>query len=168
MIHVDQALCAGCGVCVDECPSGAIMLDDDVALVAPALCDGCGACVEICPTGALTQVAEPVPADAVELPLLPVVQPSVEVVPAETRGPTPWRRTVLPAVGGGLVWVGREIVPRLATLALDALDGALNRRSSIQRGRWSRDEGITPAPAGRRRGRGRRERRRRRRGRPPS
>ena len=151
MIHVDRALCAGCGVCVDECPSGAIMLDGGVALVAPALCDGCGVCVKICPAGALTQVAELTPS------LLPVVL-------AETRERVPRRRAVLPAVGGALVWMGREVVPRLATLALDTLDGALNRRSSVQ-GRGSRARDITPTSIGRNRGRGRRGRRHRRRGR---
>ena len=151
MIHIDRALCAGCGVCVDECPNGAIMLDGDVALVAPALCDGCGACVEICPTGALTQVVEPTPS------LLPVARPPVEVVLAKTREPVPRRRAVLPAVGGALVWMGREVAPRLAPLALDVLDSALNR--------WSRAQDRMPAPTGRNRGRGRRERRHRRRGR---
>ena len=54
MIIVDEALCGGCGVCVDECPSEAITLINDVALVDAARCDGCEECVQVCPNQALT------------------------------------------------------------------------------------------------------------------
>jgi Na+-translocating ferredoxin:NAD+ oxidoreductase RNF subunit RnfB len=50
---VDGKECTGCGVCVDECPGGAIRVDD-IALVDAALCTGCGACVDACPSGALS------------------------------------------------------------------------------------------------------------------
>lgn len=149
MIRVNRALCAGCGLCVDECSAGAISLSGGIALVAPALCDNCGACVEICPVGALESVLEP--------SSLAVVRPSVEVIPAETRATTTWRRAMLPVAGAALAWVGREVAPRLALLALDALDGALNRQPRI--------ESATLAPTGKGRIRGRQGRRRRRRGR---
>ncbi len=153
MIRIDRALCAGCGLCVDECSAGAISLSGGAALIAPVLCDGCGACVEICPVGALESVLEPSP--------LAVVRPSVEVIPAEMGATTTWRRAMLPAAGAALAWVGREVAPRLALLALDALDGALSRRPRI--------ESATLAPTGKGRGRGRQGRRgRRRRGRRPS
>jgi NAD-dependent dihydropyrimidine dehydrogenase PreA subunit len=149
MIRVNQALCVGCGVCIDECPNGAISLFGDVATVSPALCDDCGACVEICPAGALSWAVE----------LVPVDERPVETIPARMGALSPRRRTVLPAVVGALTWVGREVVPRLTPLALNALDGVLDRRSDVRR----RSEGTTLAPAGRR---GQR-RRRRRRGRRP-
>jgi ferredoxin len=50
---VDGKECSGCGICADECPAGAIRVDD-IALVDAALCTGCGACVDACPSGALS------------------------------------------------------------------------------------------------------------------
>jgi NAD-dependent dihydropyrimidine dehydrogenase PreA subunit len=165
MINVDQALCAGCGVCIDACPTGAIYLSNDKALVDFALCDGCEKadgklCVEICPNAALTWVAEPVYESVVYPSSLAVVEPPVLVIPAETRKLVPWRRAFLPAVGSALTWVGREIVPRLAPLALDALDNALGRR--IERSVEGREKTADAINAGI--GRAGRQRRRRRRG----
>jgi NAD-dependent dihydropyrimidine dehydrogenase PreA subunit len=164
MIRVNQALCEGCGVCIEECPTEAITLVDGAAMVDAALCNGCAgedemhnkACVEICPNEALSWIAEPALASAPEPSSLVVVEPSVEVIPVSTGKPALWRRAIVPAVGGALTWVGREVVPRLAPLALDVLDRRISR--------WSRDENATPAPTGRRRGGGRQQRRRRRRG----
>lgn len=164
MIHVNQALCEGCGVCVEQCPTEAITLSDGQAVVDVAFCDGCGSfnelhnrlCIEICPQGALSWAAAPVPESA-----MVVVEPAVEVIPAAPTRLLPQSRAILPAVGGALTWVGREVVPRLAPLALAALDSALDRRIS----RWARNEDTTPAPAGQRGDQGRQQRRRRRRGR---
>ena len=55
--HVDEALCRGCGKCVEACPYGAVSLverDDGktVARVQEALCKGCGSCAVACPTNA--------------------------------------------------------------------------------------------------------------------
>ncbi len=46
--------CAGCGICVDACFSGARYIDeeDKIAKVRLALCYGCGACANVCPSGA--------------------------------------------------------------------------------------------------------------------
>lgn len=54
---VDQALCRGCGKCVEVCPFGApelIELKDGIMVshVREAMCKGCGACAVVCPTGA--------------------------------------------------------------------------------------------------------------------
>jgi len=51
-VDVDQ--CLGCGVCVDECPGGAISLNGDIASVDEALCTECGACVDVCPNIAIS------------------------------------------------------------------------------------------------------------------
>ncbi|MGP8320675.1 MAG: 4Fe-4S binding protein [Methanosarcinaceae archaeon] len=51
-INVDE--CVGCGTCVDECPTGAIsMNDNDIAVVNADECTDCGACIDACPTEAI-------------------------------------------------------------------------------------------------------------------
>ena len=55
IIHIDEALCNGCGLCLPNCPEGAIRLVDGKAkLSGEALCDGLGACLGRCPEGAIT------------------------------------------------------------------------------------------------------------------
>ena len=54
---VDEALCRGCGKCVEVCPYGAPQLVQiaegvSVSRIQEALCKGCGACAVACPTGA--------------------------------------------------------------------------------------------------------------------
>ena len=48
---VNRQECAGCGICVEVCPVGAIVLED-FAVVGPG-CTGCGRCVSVCPNGAI-------------------------------------------------------------------------------------------------------------------
>lgn len=50
---VDQELCTGCGVCVDMCPTGAIIIRDDAAYVDEEMCTGCGICEDECPVEAI-------------------------------------------------------------------------------------------------------------------
>lgn len=50
---VDTAVCKGCGVCVDTCPTGAITLKNTVAAVDASLCVGCGVCQKSCPEAAI-------------------------------------------------------------------------------------------------------------------
>jgi heterodisulfide reductase subunit A len=51
---VNERRCSGCGLCVEACPYGARVFDDErlVAIVKEALCQGCGVCASICPSGA--------------------------------------------------------------------------------------------------------------------
>ncbi len=57
---VDEALCAGCGLCVATCPYGAPELvervDRTVSHVNEALCKGCGNCAAVCPSGAISHL----------------------------------------------------------------------------------------------------------------
>ncbi|MDZ7340623.1 MAG: 4Fe-4S ferredoxin [candidate division KSB1 bacterium] len=55
IIHIDEALCNGCGNCIIGCSEGALQLIDGKAkLVKEDFCDGFGDCIGTCPTGALT------------------------------------------------------------------------------------------------------------------
>ncbi len=63
IIHIDEAKCDGCGLCVPACAEGALRIVAGKArLVADRLCDGMGACLGHCPRGAIR--IEPREADA--------------------------------------------------------------------------------------------------------
>ncbi len=51
---VNERRCSGCGLCVEGCPYGARVLDEElrVARVRGPLCQGCGVCASLCPNGA--------------------------------------------------------------------------------------------------------------------
>lgn len=63
IIQIDEELCTGCGVCIPNCPEGAMQIIDDKArLISDILCDGLGACLGTCPEDAITIIereAEP-------------------------------------------------------------------------------------------------------------
>ncbi len=50
---VDEALCIGCGDCLERCQFGALSVPDDVCVVDYSRCVGCGLCATVCPTGAM-------------------------------------------------------------------------------------------------------------------
>ncbi len=55
IIKIDQDKCTGCGLCIPNCPEGAIqMIDNKARLVSDLFCDGLGACLGHCPEGAIT------------------------------------------------------------------------------------------------------------------
>jgi len=54
IIRIDHDLCNGCGICLPNCPEGALQLIDGKArLVSDLFCDGLGACIGTCPLGAI-------------------------------------------------------------------------------------------------------------------
>ncbi|MBD3322047.1 MAG: 4Fe-4S dicluster domain-containing protein [Chitinivibrionales bacterium] len=54
IITIDHETCTGCGLCIPNCPEGAIQLIDGKArLVSDIMCDGLGACLGHCPEGAI-------------------------------------------------------------------------------------------------------------------
>lgn len=53
-VKIDVEKCVGCGTCVEECPSDALSLEDEIAIVDDDLCTECGLCVEVCPSEALS------------------------------------------------------------------------------------------------------------------
>lgn len=55
IINIDEEKCNGCGLCIPNCPEGAIQLIDGKArLISDLFCDGLGACLGHCPQGAIT------------------------------------------------------------------------------------------------------------------
>lgn len=57
IIHINQDICSGCGLCVSACHEGALGLRDNKAvLLREDYCDGLGNCLPTCPTGAITFV----------------------------------------------------------------------------------------------------------------
>ena len=55
IIKIDENKCNGCGLCIPNCPEGALQIIDNKArLISDLFCDGLGACIGHCPEGAIT------------------------------------------------------------------------------------------------------------------
>lgn len=65
IIKIDEEKCNGCGLCIPNCPEGALQIIDGKArLISDLFCDGLGACIGHCPQGAITvEKREAVPYD---------------------------------------------------------------------------------------------------------
>jgi len=62
MPWVNEDMCVGCGVCVDDCPVGAITLkEDQKAFINEDECIRCGQCHDICPQEAVRHDSERIP-----------------------------------------------------------------------------------------------------------
>ena len=54
IIKIDESKCDGCGLCIPNCPEGALrVIDGKARLISDLLCDGLGACLGECPRGAI-------------------------------------------------------------------------------------------------------------------
>lgn len=146
MVYVDEKRCSGCGACVDVCPAGAIAIRDGVANIDQELCTECEACAAACVEGAILTVTEPAA-------LVQSRRQPTPVVPERT--PVSLAARAAPAVGSALFFLGREIVPRVASYLLDALDRKMSTPSTS-----SSDQDTLTSPRSARGG-GRRARRRR-------
>ncbi len=57
IIKINEEKCNGCGLCIPNCPEGALQIIDGKArLISDLFCDGLGACIGHCPEGAITIV----------------------------------------------------------------------------------------------------------------
>ena len=55
IITIDEAKCNGCGLCVDACHEGALVMREGKAvLLRDDYCDGLGACLPVCPADAIS------------------------------------------------------------------------------------------------------------------
>jgi NAD-dependent dihydropyrimidine dehydrogenase PreA subunit len=55
IIKINETLCDGCGLCIPDCPEGAIRIINGKAKIdSEFLCDGLGACLGRCPRKAIT------------------------------------------------------------------------------------------------------------------
>lgn len=127
-VYVDEKRCTGCAACVEVCPTGAITMVDGVATIDQERCDACEACLEACPNGAILVVTKPIEEKA----LLPRVQPGSRVVSRRAASLTvPLRSQLVPLIGSALVFLGREVVPRLIPSLMNALDRGPSKPSPI-------------------------------------
>ena len=54
IIKMDPDKCNGCGLCIPNCPEGALrIIDGKARLISDLFCDGLGACIGHCPQGAI-------------------------------------------------------------------------------------------------------------------
>ncbi len=51
---VDKEKCTGCESCVETCPSEAIKMADEKAVIDSDACVDCGVCVDECPAEAIS------------------------------------------------------------------------------------------------------------------
>lgn len=58
MPWVDKDMCIGCGVCVEECPVDAIVMEDEVAEIYMNGCIHCGRCHDVCDQEAVRHDSE--------------------------------------------------------------------------------------------------------------
>ncbi len=61
MPWVNEELCVGCGVCVEECPVDAISMAEEVASINDEECIRCGRCHDVCPEDAVRHDGEKIP-----------------------------------------------------------------------------------------------------------
>ncbi len=62
MPWINEDMCVGCGLCVDDCPVDAIELkDDQKAFINEDECIRCGRCHDICPQEAVRHDSERIP-----------------------------------------------------------------------------------------------------------
>ena len=60
MISISKNRCVGCGICISNCPSDALSVEEGIAVVNQGKCTTCGICVKNCPQDAILDIRETV------------------------------------------------------------------------------------------------------------
>ncbi len=84
---VDEALCTGCGLCLEYCQFDALSMDGFVIQVNQLRCVGCGVCIQSCQDEALALVKRPQD----EVKMVPVTEAEWRARRAVARG-LEWRQ----------------------------------------------------------------------------
>ncbi|HMK97145.1 MAG TPA: 4Fe-4S binding protein [Acidimicrobiales bacterium] len=125
-VDIAEALCSGCGCCLQACPSGALLMAAGrgrglAFAFDPRACSACGACVRSCPEGAISL------ARAVSSSVLSRSQKVIPAVEAKDRCPLCGRATdaspVSKVVASRLAGSHPEVAARLR--AQDCCDNCL-------------------------------------------
>ena len=61
MPWINKELCTGCQTCVDECSTGAISMEEDIAFINEDECIRCGICHDVCSEDAVRHDGERIP-----------------------------------------------------------------------------------------------------------
>ena len=70
-MRVDIEKCSSCGLCVRDCPVGAVRIRQKKAVIDPLTCTDCRVCWRVCPEGAIILEAD-MPEGAVECTACPI------------------------------------------------------------------------------------------------
>ena len=86
MYQVDADTCTGCGTCEKVCPTDAVKIIGEIAVIDHSLCNDCGSCFYTCPKGAIYQ-DEAAPAVTPSPPAVANRSPVAVKVRTERRWP---------------------------------------------------------------------------------
>jgi NAD-dependent dihydropyrimidine dehydrogenase PreA subunit len=143
MIFIDEDKCTGCGDCLEVCPEeGAVVLQEEKAIINRELCTNCAACMPACSEGAIYEVEA--------APMVPEQAQPAQV----TKQPTLSRAR--PAMVSTLAAAAPLAVNAVVGLARRWLEGrSVARRTGDQAGSGRGGQTGSGRGGGRRRQRGR-------------
>jgi Fe-S-cluster-containing hydrogenase component 2 len=121
ILYVDENRCSGCGVCVSVCPHNAIVLEGGKASIRQALCNRCEACAAACPERAILSVTETA--------LVPDLERTSALQGPELSGSGSAVARAAPVLSAALLFIGREVLPRVTDYVLGAIDRRVHQGS---------------------------------------